>query len=802
MTSIFTSWIGTNKPAAGDVEQGPSDPTRMRALSSGSNPMSPIDRATSMTPKQPYHFNEMAISSPREHRHREASQATLNGRASENGVAEHHSRAATYPYADPVSKSLHNSRPNSMANASELGHEPHTAMGGGGHSEAAWSAAPSSFDAAKGSAPRRRKKLAPPELLVIVKPPPSKQANPLNLQIQLVMPQQLQNRRDGSQRRSSMDSSVAHGELSTAPSVELRRRDSITSTKSAGSELSASGSVASVSSGRRVTPLYNLNFHNILSTTVSDAGTDQKVAKYVKKGIDLDGFGILEPAELVMGINDMATFYRNVSNHKGSTALQTGRAGTDLSPRSEDDSSGGVDDASAFSAPARKNLGSAPAAAEPPTSFQAMTPEARGVEANLGGKLLGKFKKFSLNVRPGNANGAVGAFVRDTSGASTQDRATGPTSIGGNPSIFGKLAGQTTTDNSRTSSSHEIPQLTPGAGVADGKRTEGYYWTVRKWNRKAHDGVPVNFAGRTSAASPNSNANDGEGSNAVLNSVWKRFNVVNRMGGNEVHPTPSQIPVRFEWSRNSKRLPSRRRAQENEARLGASVSLNASVTSIDRHTGVEASRSNASLHQQHHHAFPTTSASAQSLGVEDAHPRSSTGDALRSTSRPSSFISGAGGHRSPRRCSVDTSAAGSSAPHEDSGDESDPEDSETPWNCHLVLGPTTRIPLGTLSPAPHHPKLVGQLAVPFPLPDLSATGLGPDGAGLTREELKDVIIVTCLHLIVRESFGGLARRRSNAGSVGEGGVGVVSASKASASKASASMASVNGWRLASVPKKH
>ena len=664
-----------------------------------------------------------------------------------------------------------------MGNGEELSHERLTQLSstlGGVDSEAAWSAAHSS-EAARSSAPRRRKKLAPPELLVIVKPPPSKQANPLNLQIQLVMPQQLQNRRDGSQRRSSMDSSAAHSELPTTPSTELRRRDSITSTRSAGSEVSASGSVASTNSGRRVTPLYNLNFHHILSTTVSDAGTDQKVAKYVRKGIDLDGFGILEPTELINGVNDLATLQRNAAADKGSSTLQVGHA-TNISPRSETSSSGGMDNTSAFSAPAHDGVGSNAASpgSEPPTSFQAMTPEARGVEGNLGGKLLGKFKRFSLGVRPGSAGGAASTVGRDgaaTGGASTAT-----------PSLFGKLA---QSDPGKGSSSHDIPQMQPGAGVVDGKRTEGYYWTVRRWNRKAHDGLPANFAGRTSAVSPSTM--DGEGSNPVLTSVWKRFNVVNRMGGHELHPPPSQIPVRFEWSRNSKKSSNRRRAEEAQARLRASVSLNASVTSIDRHTGMEASRSNASLHQPH---LSTTSASAQSLGIDEgAIPRLSNGEAVRSSSRPSSFISGAG-HRSPRR-SVDTSAAGSSAPHgdDDSGDESDPEDSETPWNCHLVLGPTTRIPLGTLSPAPHHPKLVGQLAVPFPLPDLSGTGLGPDGAGLTREELKDVIIVTCLHLIVRENFGGLARRRSN-GSVDTG-----------ANAMTASMANVNGWRLANLPKK-
>lgn len=796
MTSLFTNWIGSNK-LSGDVEQGPSDPTRSRAPSSASNPMSPIDRAASLTPKAPFQPSTQpnwSLIASREH-HREASEATLNGRTSEASPSEHLATASHPHITDLVKPSA--SRPTSMANSSELSQERLerlTALGstlGGVDSEAAWNATPS--EAARSSVPRRRKKVAPPELLVIVKPPPSKQTNPLNLQIQLVMPQQLFSRRDGSQRRSSIDSSAATADLPPTPSNELRRRDSIASTRSAGSELSAAGSVASAGSGRRVTPLYNLNFHQILSTTVSDAGTDQKVAKYVKRGIDLDGFGILEPAELIHGVNDLASLQRAAAIDKGNLAVQTGIA-TNISPQSETDSSGGaggaVDDASAFSAPNRDATSSTVASSttEPPTSFQAMTPEARGIEANLGGKLLGKFKKLSLGVRPASASAASGAFGRDTASAQARTIVAAPAAAS---SLFGRLS---TSDATRGQQSSDIPQMQPGAGVVDGKRTEGYFWTVRKWNRKAHDGAPANFAGRSSTlASPSI---DAPGCNPVLTNVWTRFNLVNRMGGNEPHPPPSQIPVRFEWSRYSKKWSKCQQGREAQAqtraRLRASVSLNASVTSIERQSGLEASRSNASLPRQQHLA--TTSTSAQSLGdAEAAVARLSTGDAARAISRPSSFISGTG-HRSPRR-SADTSAAGSSAPHGDedanSGDESDPEDSETPWNCHLVLGPTTRIPLGTLSPAPHHPKLVGQLAVPFPLPDLSSTGLGPDGAGLTREELKDVIIVTCLHLIVRESFGGLARRRSTP-----------STDVAGASAMSGAMlANVNGWKLASVPKK-
>ena len=114
----------------------------------------------------------------------------------------------------------------------------------------------------------------------------------------------------------------------------------------------------------------------------------------------------------------------------------------------------------------------------------------------------------------------------------------------------------------------------------------------------------------------------------------------------------------------------------------------------------------------------------------------------------------------PRRSVDATSQNGSAAADDDGeGELSDPEDSETVWACHLVLGPTTRIPIGSLTPAPHHPKLVGQLTIPFPLPDLSQSGLGADGAGLTREELKDIISVTCLFVVIREGFGGLIKRK-------------------------------------------
>jgi len=135
------------------------------------------------------------------------------------------------------------------------------------------------------------------------------------------------------------------------------------------------------------------------------------------------------------------------------------------------------------------------------------------------------------------------------------------------------------------------------------------------------------------------------------------------------------------------------------------------------------------------------------------------------------------------------SAAGRGARGDDDGAESDPEDSETPWTCMLILsrvgvdgaadGEPIRVRVATFSPTPHHPKVVALLKVPFPLPDIivdqmqvcrravSAQGIArpswnteaeePDGLVLTAEEIKDVVSSTGLWLVVRESIGGVGK---------------------------------------------
>ncbi|PWN35543.1 uncharacterized protein FA14DRAFT_172162 [Meira miltonrushii] len=628
---------------------------------------------------------------------------------------------------------------------------------------------------------RKNRKVAPPELLVVVRPPPSKQANPLNLQIQLVTPNQggpTTGRVSGESSRDDITSSNASslssgtnnvngsgGKLkSPSPPAALRRSNSVSSSRSAYSEASSAGlSTASASStGRRVTPLYNLNFHSIMATTVNDAGTDQKVAKFNKRCVDIDGFGQLVPHELALGVNDAATMDRRRRSFTAVSAsggrADSGSGASDLNSPAEvrsdashtrstevttihsdlDSASGsGVQMAAGMVGGAGKDI-------EPPTSFDAMSPQAK--EANvdplsgLGNKLLRGFKRLSVNapvqtVTPAKSNQSIRSAATMESGrnapSSIMARMRGAAAKvkDGDSSMFVASTDEAETLNvpegSVAGSDSDIPQLIVGGGLkGDGTRkTQGYYWTVRRWSRRLGDNAEEDMddlvPGRKEA-----------GANPILNSVWKRFNIANRMGGAEVHPPASQIPVRFEWTRSEVRKRSTATTGSHHGR--AATDIGTQSVSSRRGSKIQAKRASY-----------------------DARAEES-GEGLRlpkSNSRPSSLY----GTQNSLRGSIDhgSSVSGGGEAEEDS----DPEDSETKWACHLVLGPTTRIPIGSLAPTPHHPKLVAQLTVPYPLPDLSQSGLGADGAGLTREELKDIISVTALFVIIREAFGGLAKRR-------------------------------------------
>src|SRR6266576_670183 len=56
---------------------------------------------------------------------------------------------------------------------------------------------------------------------------------------------------------------------------------------------------SSTSSARRtIVPLYNLQAHNVLPNVIVDAGTDTKIAKFQKRGIELIDLALFEPVEV------------------------------------------------------------------------------------------------------------------------------------------------------------------------------------------------------------------------------------------------------------------------------------------------------------------------------------------------------------------------------------------------------------------------------------------------------------------------------------------------------------------------
>ncbi len=648
----------------------------------------------------------------------------------------------------------------------------------------------------------------------------------------------------------------------------------------------------------RVVPLYNLAFHALLPTTITDANTDQKVAKVSKKGqIDLEGFGVLEPRELVIGVNDLATIHRAALSSIGAAASsstnapagslsllqvqQRGiqptlplhspllqpvnsrgtpdelggrgpprrqdtldtqfssasgasssghghvnpRGGAMLSPSGSHSAGAGTSLSVTGVAPHPLAAGGALSPDSPPTSFSAMSPSAKAYDdgsnehrepEKLGSKLLRGFKRLSLGpgsrLIPGGGSGSGGSPSSSPSMSHSKLGTSPPgASAGGAASIFSAAARKsidaaaadavslvsrrtsifssappansgaaaavptaaahganaaapgTATDLGPASASESLPMQPIDRSKRGGKkRAEGYIWTVRKWTRKVaatelEGGVPpassssASGLGLFSAAASRRPApiessepldGRGPGQNEILTRVWRRFNLVNRLGGSEIHPDVQMIPVRFEWTRDTRKL-HRRRATE-EARAAAQAGI-----------------------------LPSAEARRQSLafGPGGAAPRSRPGSMILEHPSPGGGAGAAelngssatGSQQEDGRSRGLAASKSQVAPidgeAEDDDEESDPEDSETPWSCHLVLGPQTKIPIGTLVPSPHHKRLFGQLAIPFPLPDLSTSGLGPDGAGLTREELKDIINVTALHLVVREGFGNLGGKK-------------------------------------------
>ena len=660
----------------------------------------------------------------------------------------------------------------------------------------------------------------PPQSFIVVRPPPSKTNHPLNLQVQLVPPSNRDLNRSSSGGRSR-DPSLGPEADDGASEMQLTRTSSNRSDVSMYSSYSSASfssvaSTSTASSGRRmIIPLYNLQAHSVLTSVIVDAGTDAKVAKFQRRGLEVIGLAVLEPIE-VWGEGGNPTLLPGHSPNLVPGSLpdeNTPRRSTDFAHGTHTPTSSALSLASDEMphTPAHPVTPSvAPATPHTPSTPRNTTPGAK----KFFGKLF-KRRAESPTGSPAYPQSPLPPITAqppsphqpETPLPPAEERVSRRSSLllgGGNLNLTG---------HSPNASGSEPP---PSAGPRDnvflqppilgiqpslssktfpprGRPTK-YVWVVRKWLK----GTPE----------------------SLLSGMKDKFQA--RTGGIVgTGAVESLVEVRFEWARSSKKRRSRRDGTGDDEHTNARSKRHSIATS-------SAAQSTSSLHQPAQVVVedaPNTK-KAKRRSVTAADTRRSV-DSHRSTSPggTAASVTTATSDEDHRKGSPSTTA-------ENDGDESDPEDSETPWTCTLVvrrLSPsrlpgaapnsssassgssTARVKVAGVVPTPHHPKVVALLKVPFPLPDIEiervsvrkrvitpagvarpapfaderpgtangagsgtggskksffsgkdqgaggALGAGAEGLILTAEEIKDVVSSTALWLVVREGFGGVGR---------------------------------------------
>jgi hypothetical protein len=564
------------------------------------------------------------------------------------------------------------------------------------------------------------------ETFIVVRPPPSKSNHPLNLQVQLVPPQSRHDRPHTTVQ--ALDHSSPDIADTTTDSIDLRRTASGQSESSAFSAYTSASSISSfassstTSSGRRmIIPLYNLQAHNVMTNVIVDAGTDAKVAKFAKRGLEILGLAILEPIEVwgAVPLLELGLFPQPRPHSSSSRVVTPEDFAATLSPSSHKE------------IPRKPSFTLTPAGLED-TIISSAQPQRGGAK-----KLFTKmFKKKDTSPRtvplvvpipPTDLQG-LPSITRLSSRGSHDIPPSSPQGISSTVTLCPPVLGI---------QASLYPSLSPPKG-----RPTKYVWVVRKWLKGTDTGL--------------------------LNGMMGRLGANGR--GDLAEASAPHVEVRFEWSRELRKKKGRGRKSRTDRRSPAQGPESGSVSC----------RGNAVVTSE-----PPLTRSVHKSPSRLCDPSSGlcTSSMSHSQSRSS--------HHS---CSSDGSiSAGSSACSADnSGDDSEAEDSETPWTCTLTVQRTghsppihssaeqqdhaVRLKVATLAPTPHHPKVVGLLKVPFPLPDIEVERLAvhrrvvtaqgvirtASNSGeltLTAEEIKDSISSTALWLVVREAFGGVGRER-------------------------------------------
>ena len=522
-----------------------------------------------------------------------------------------------------------------------------------------------------------------------------------------------------------------------------------------------------------------------MTNTILDAGTDARVAKFNKRGLEIIDLAILEPTEVWSGKDHAyGAGIGGGSDPLGVPITRSYSGSSSLAPPGRSGSRAGTPDFTQPQSPGSSGLSveSDPSSAtgEHPAIDSPSAPTATPTASKkLFGRIFRKRESSGGNQQSPSISITRDATIPSRVPVPSQDVILGMSSKQPVPSevLLPAVLGL-------------CPTLSAATNPPTG-RCVSYVWQVRKW-------LKIDSQSRISG---------------VLGKIGKDT-AAHGIGNSNYH---GEWEVRFEWVRGKSKEKTRRGRKQTGMDVGA---RNGSLTPSRRHSAVSGSEDTPDQHLN----------SGFALSIDS--PRQSS-DIRKPTSRAPS----------PRADTLQD-ASGASTNHSDEdnvsghpeyGYESDPEDSETPWVCSMVLthsstpsaplasiftkgqsrtrrissgaiqDPTTPTPnnihqfaasesghttttpapirfkVGTLSPAPHHPKVVCQLKIPFPLPD-AEVALGmlrkrlvlADGSTrstipinrvqdlhnltLSAEEIKDVVCSTAFWIIVREGFGGVGKK--------------------------------------------
>ncbi|KAF8751924.1 hypothetical protein RHS01_08251 [Rhizoctonia solani] len=450
---------------------------------------------------------------------------------------------------------------------------------------------------------------------------------------------------------------------------------------------------------RRIIPLYNLSAHNVLQNTVQDAGTDATVSRFRKRGIDIVGLGLLEPIEV------------HGSLPVGGTAGYTNGCQPPDIEGASDAGHGSI----MGNSTGGSNLGHDESDHSPPSHSSHLRDSS--AQSGVGGHLRPQSSRSNLRDRPSQSH--LRGRTSPSPPSQLREVSTPPEELPKESAGKSSLASCSRKRMFRLRRRLRVlgSSVLPAPRRADRWRRVGIRyrvpWPVRParipparraciaLSRLPRRPLPLRLLHRLLRSSRRCTSNHQSwapkphcdpsvppvGRPAAYVWVLRKWTKGGGMfsgivGTGGVDLARVGVEVRFEWVRGKKKRVDRGEYVPNGN--GRPVS----VVSLGE---------------------------ADNLGIPEA-------GSMRSVSPDVS-----------RRVPAEPSSGS------DDGDESDPEDSETPWSCTLrvlPLDPGSSLPspispsseplklrLAHLVPAPHHPKVIGQFKMPFPLPDVHVQNL-------------------------------------------------------------------------------